>query len=69
MEQLKSVIEMLKKINSKNNSILDSCKEEKLQKDMEYENLFQSYWSSNLRVSNVVVLLEAIDKELSAIKM
>lgn len=69
MEQLKSVIEMLKKINSKNNSVLDSCKEEKLQKDMEYENLFQSYWSSNLRVSNVVVLLEAIDKELSAIKM
>ena len=69
MEQLKSVIEMLKKINSKNNSILDSCKEEKLQKDMEYENLFQSYWSSNLRVSNVVVLLEAIDKELAAIKM
>ncbi|EMS70805.1 hypothetical protein [Ruminiclostridium cellobioparum] len=69
MEQLRSVIEMLKKINSKNSSVLDSCKEEKLQKDIEYENLFQSYWSSNLRVSNVVVLLEAIEKELSAIKL
>ncbi len=69
MEQLRSVIEMLKKINSKNSSVLDSCKEEKLQKDIEYENLFQSYWSSNLRVSNVVVLLEAIEKELSAINM
>ncbi len=69
MEQLRSVIEMLKKINSKNSSVLDSCKEEKLQKDIEYENLFQSYWSSNLRVSNIVVLLEAIEKELSAIKL
>ncbi|MDF2986032.1 MAG: hypothetical protein K0R50_1542 [Eubacterium sp.] len=69
MEQLKSVIEMLKKINSKNSSVLDSCMEEKLQKDMEYENLFQAYWSANLRISNVVVLLEAIDKELAAIKI
>ncbi len=68
MEQLKTVIEMLKKINSKNSSVLDCCKEEKLQQDIEYEHLFQAYWTADLRIKNIIVLLEAVEKELASVK-
>ncbi len=67
MEQLKSVIDMLKKVNSKNSSVLDSCKEDKLQQDMEYEYLFKEYWTADLRIKNIIILLEAIEKELEAV--
>ncbi len=67
MEQLKSVIDMLKKVNSKNCSVLDSCKEDKLQQDMEYEYLFKEYWTADLRIKNIIILLEAIEKELEAV--
>lgn len=67
MEQLKSVIDMLKKVNAKNSSVLDSCKEDKLQQDIEYEYLFKEYWTADLRIKNIIVLLEAIEKELEAV--
>ncbi len=67
MEQLKSVIDMLKKVNLKNSSVLDSCKEDKLQQDMDYENLFKEFWTADLRIKNIIILLEAIEKELEAV--
>jgi len=68
MEQLKSVIDMLKKVNAKNSSVLDSCNEEKLQQDMDYEYLFKEYWTADHRIKNIIVLLEAIEKELEAVR-
>ncbi len=69
MDQFKTVIDMLKKINARNGSVLDSCKEEKLRQDIDYENLFQEYWASDLRLKNAILLLEAVEKELAAVKV
>lgn len=65
MEELKSIIEILKKINLKNSSVFDSCKEDKLKQDIEYVNLYQAYWTTDFRLKNVIGLLEAVEKELA----
>ncbi len=69
MEQFKTVIDMLKKINARSSSVFDSCKEEKLRQDIDYENLFQEYWASDLRLKNAILLLEAVEKEIAAVKV
>lgn len=69
MEQFKTVIDMLKKINARSSSVFDSCKEEKLRQDIDYENLFQEYWASDLRLKNAILLLEAVEKEIAEVKV
>ncbi len=64
MEELKTIIELLKKIRAKNNVVFNSCQDEKLMQDIEYGNLYQEYWTSDFRLKNVIGLLEAVEKEL-----
>jgi len=64
MEELKTIIELLKKIRAKNNVVFNSCQDEKLMQDIEYGNLYQEYWTANFRLKNVIGLLEAVEKEL-----
>ncbi len=65
MEQIKSIIDLLKKINSKNTAVLDSCSDDKLQQDMEYENLYQALWLADFKLKNAIGLLEAVERELA----
>ncbi|EPR11636.1 hypothetical protein [Ruminiclostridium papyrosolvens] len=64
MEELKTIIELLKKIRAKNNVVFNSCQDEKLMQDIEYGNLYQEYWTADFRLKNVIGLLEAVEKEL-----
>ncbi len=64
MEELKTIIELLKKIRTKNNVVFNSCQDEKLMQDIEYGNLYQEYWTADFRLKNVIGLLEAVEKEL-----
>ncbi|AEY65516.1 hypothetical protein [Clostridium sp. BNL1100] len=64
MEELKTIIELLKKIRAKNSVVFNSCQDEKLMQDIEYGNLYQEYWTADFRLKNVIGLLEAVEKEL-----
>jgi hypothetical protein len=64
MEEMKTIIDFLKKISTQNNAVLNSCQEDKLMQDVEYENLYQAYWISDFRLKNIIALLEAVEKEL-----
>ncbi len=68
MEELKTIIELLKKIRAKNNVVFNSCQDEKLMQDIEYGNLYQEYWTADFRLKNVIGLLEAVEKELFSYK-
>jgi hypothetical protein len=65
MEELASVILLLKKIREKNALTFNSCPESKLLNDVEYGNLYQAYWTFDFKLKNLVVLLEVINKNLS----
>ncbi|HEX2926964.1 MAG TPA: hypothetical protein VHP38_12040 [Ruminiclostridium sp.] len=64
MEEMKTIIELLKKIRAKNSTVFSSCGDDKLMQDVEYENLYQEYWTSDFKLKNVIGLLEALEKEL-----
>lgn len=66
MEELNSIIELLKKIRLKNSTTLNLCPEGKLLNDVEYGNLYQAFWTSDFKLKNLIVLLEVIDKNLSS---
>lgn len=68
MEELSSIIELLKKIREKNGTTLNLCPEGKLLNDVEYGNLYQAYWTSDFKLKNLIVLLEVINKNLSSEK-
>lgn len=68
MEELASVILLLKKIREKNSSEFNSCPEAKLLNDVEYGNLYQAYWTSDFKLKNLIVLLEVINQTLSTEK-
>lgn len=64
--ELKSVIDLLKKVREQNGIALNSCPEDKLLCDAEYGKLFQSLWTSDFKLKNLIILLEVIDKSLIA---
>lgn len=66
MEELSSIIELLKKIREKNGTTLNLCPEGKLLNDTEYGNLYQAYWTSDFKLKNLIVLLEVVEKNLSS---
>jgi hypothetical protein len=62
MEELSSIISLLKKIREKNNIEFNLCPEGKLLNDTEYGKLFQAYWTSDFKLKNLIALLEVIEK-------
>ena len=64
--ELNSVIELLKKVREQNSRALNECPEDKLLCDAEYGRLFQSLWTSDFKLKNLIILLEVIDKSLKA---
>lgn len=65
MEEMKTIIELLKKIRAKNSTVFSSCEDDKLMQDVEFGNLYQEYWTADFRLKNVIGLLEALEKEIA----
>lgn len=64
--ELKSVIDLLKKVREQNGIALNACPEDKLLCDPEYGKLFQSLWTSDFKLKNLIILLEVIDKSIKS---
>lgn len=62
MEEIKSVIEFLEKIRTANVKTFDSCPEEKLLRDTDYNNLYQAFWLADFRLKNVISLLKCVEE-------
>lgn len=68
MEEMRIIIEHLKKIRTENSAAFNSCADDKLMRDVEYENLYQEYWTCDYRLKNVIALLEVLEEEFTSNK-
>ena len=66
MDKLKTIIDMLGKIRANNEDIFNTCVEEKLLRDAEYEKLYRAFWKADFRLKNVISLLDAVEKDLNS---